>query len=94
MFFSVVKTAQPPTPTPPPTPSAPTPAAFPFRDRFIALRPRQWAKNIVVFAGMMFAGKAFHLTAFLQTLLTVTAGFAVFCAFSSVGYSDQRCPRS
>jgi 4-hydroxybenzoate polyprenyltransferase len=46
-----------------------------------AMRPRQWAKNLFVFAGLLFAQKLF-------TPLTVlaVAAFAVFCALSGAMY--------
>lgn len=47
-----------------------------------ALRPRQWTKNIFVFAALVFDGKLFHLTDFLRTL----AGFGLFCLLSSAVY--------
>lgn len=78
MFTTSVHTDAPPATTR--TPSAPT--SSPLKDWFTALRPRQWAKNFVVFAGLLFTGKVAHT----HDLLAVLAGFAVFCAFSSVGY--------
>lgn len=49
---------------------------------FKVIRPKQWAKNIFVFAGLIFANRLFDLEA------TLTAGlaFVVFCAASSAGY--------
>jgi len=68
------------------TPPAP-PGSSPLRDWFTALRPRQWAKNVVVFAGLLFAGKVAHPRELLfQDLPLLLVGFVVFCAFSSVGY--------
>lgn len=46
------------------------------------LRPRQWIKNLVVFAGLMFTGEFNRVPA----LLAVLAVFAIFCALSSFGY--------
>jgi len=46
------------------------------------MRPRQWTKNIFVFAALVFDGKLFHLTDFLRTL----AGFGLFCLISSAVY--------
>jgi 4-hydroxybenzoate polyprenyltransferase len=46
------------------------------------MRPRQWTKNVFVFAALVFDGKLFHLTDFLRTL----AGFALFCLISSAVY--------
>src|ERR1700686_2670415 len=47
-----------------------------------ALRPRQWTKNILLFAGLLFAGKLDEPTAWLAAL----AAFAAFCAVSSAAY--------
>jgi 4-hydroxybenzoate polyprenyltransferase len=46
------------------------------------MRPRQWTKNIFIFASLVFDGKLFHLTSFLRTL----AGFGLFCIISSAVY--------
>ena len=48
----------------------------------ISLRPGQWTKNLLVFAPLLFAVKLFDL----QSVARATAGFAVFCALSSVVY--------
>lgn len=47
-----------------------------------ALRPKQWAKNVFVFAAMVFAGKLFDGSAWLRTL----AAFAIFSAVASAVY--------
>ena len=47
-----------------------------------AMRPRQWSKNVFVFAGIVFAGRLFESRAQLRVL----ACFAVFCAASSAVY--------
>ena len=46
------------------------------------MRPRQWPKNIFVFAALVFDKQLFHRAAFLQTL----AGFFLFCLISSSVY--------
>jgi 4-hydroxybenzoate polyprenyltransferase len=46
------------------------------------MRPRQWTKNVFIFASLVFDGKLFHLTDFLRTL----AGFGLFCLISSAVY--------
>ncbi len=46
------------------------------------MRPRQWSKNIFVFAALVFDKQLFHRTAFLETL----AGFFLFCLISSSVY--------
>jgi 4-hydroxybenzoate polyprenyltransferase len=47
-----------------------------------AMRPRQWSKNVFVFAGIVFAGRLFERAAQLRVL----ACFAIFCAASSAVY--------
>jgi 4-hydroxybenzoate polyprenyltransferase len=49
---------------------------------FKAMRPRQWSKNAVVFAALVFDRKLTNPEAFLNTL----AGFAIFCLLSGVVY--------
>ncbi len=47
-----------------------------------SLRPSQWTKNLLVFAPLLFAVKLFDVASAARA----TAGFAVFCALSSVVY--------
>ena len=47
------------------------------------LRPRQWIKNIVIFAGLIFDGQLTRLT----PLLTVLAAFFLFCLVSGITYT-------
>src|SRR5258706_3648197 len=47
-----------------------------------AMRPRQWSKNVFVFAGIVFAGRLFEKSAEYRVL----AAFAVFCAAASPVY--------
>jgi len=47
-----------------------------------AMRPHQWTKNLLVFAALVFAQKFLHL----PSVLSVVAGFALFCAASSATY--------
>lgn len=50
---------------------------------WIALtRPRQWTKNLLVFAGLIFSGRFDQLDALLIAILT----FIAFCCVSSAGY--------
>ncbi|MEQ1870155.1 MAG: decaprenyl-phosphate phosphoribosyltransferase [Vicinamibacterales bacterium] len=57
-----------------------------------SLRPHQWTKNLLVFAGLVFAGADQSQTQRFQTLsrssavLAAGEAFAVFCALSSVVY--------
>jgi 4-hydroxybenzoate polyprenyltransferase len=53
-----------------------------FRALLVALRPRQWSKNLLVFAGIVFAAK---LGDPLRWLEAVTV-FIVYCAISSAAY--------
>lgn len=46
------------------------------------MRPRQWAKNVFIFAALVFDKQLFHVDAFLHTL----AGFVLFCLISSCVY--------
>jgi 4-hydroxybenzoate polyprenyltransferase len=52
------------------------------RAAFAALRPRQWSKNLLLFAGLLFAAKLGDATRWLEAL----AAFAVYCAASSAAY--------
>lgn len=46
------------------------------------MRPRQWTKNVFLFAALVFDGKLFQAVDFLRTL----AGFGLFCLISSAVY--------
>ena len=47
-----------------------------------AARPRQWIKNLFVFAGLVFAGKLGNGSAFAEAIVC----FGAFCAASSAAY--------
>ena len=49
---------------------------------FKLLRPRQWIKNLALFAAITFSGQLFNYSSFWQ----VTLGFAAFCLLSSSTY--------
>jgi 4-hydroxybenzoate polyprenyltransferase len=53
-----------------------------FRALIKSMRPRQWTKNIIVYAALVFDQQFFNLEAFLRT----TAGFILFCLISSAVY--------
>ncbi|SRR6266545_3171101 len=59
----------------------PTPRS-PARAALVALRPRQWSKNLLVFAGLVFAAKLGDAGRWLEAL----AVFAAYCAISSAAY--------
>jgi 4-hydroxybenzoate polyprenyltransferase len=47
------------------------------------MRPKQWTKNAIIFAALVFDNKLFHLTPFLKSF----AGFVLFCLISGVVYT-------
>jgi len=47
------------------------------------LRPRQWTKNLVIFAGLIFDGQFLQLTPFLRVLLAAL----LFCLVSGITYT-------
>jgi 4-hydroxybenzoate polyprenyltransferase len=47
-----------------------------------SLRPEQWAKNLLLFAGLLFGGRLLQPTA----ILAATAAFAIFCVLSGAMY--------
>jgi 4-hydroxybenzoate polyprenyltransferase len=49
---------------------------------FLTLRPEQWTKNLLIFAGVLFSGRLRDVAAVWASLGT----FAVFCALSSTVY--------
>jgi 4-hydroxybenzoate polyprenyltransferase len=53
-----------------------------FQAAAAALRPRQWSKNLLVFAGIVFAAKLGDATRWGEAL----AAFAAYCALSSAAY--------
>ena len=52
------------------------------RAALVALRPRQWTKNVLVFAGIVFAAKLGDALRWGEAL----AAFAAYCAISSAAY--------
>ena len=49
---------------------------------FVSLRPEQWTKNLLVFAGLLFGGRLLEPAAVFRA----TATFAIFCALSGAVY--------
>ena len=89
--------------SPSPAASSRADAGSPPRSRSTAalliksLRPEQWTKNLIVFAGALFGAHLFDVAA----LLRAAATFAIFCALSGAVYlfndfadraADQRHP--
>jgi 4-hydroxybenzoate polyprenyltransferase len=54
----------------------------PARAVIVAMRPQEWVKNLLVFAGLLFSGKFDELDAIAAAAVT----FAAFCAVASAGY--------
>ncbi len=58
------------------------PARFPLASLLVSLRPEQWTKNLVVFAGLLFGGELFDW----RSLALAVAAVGVFCVLSGVVY--------
>src|SRR3954453_20760166 len=54
----------------------------PLRAALVALRPRQWLKNLLLFAGIIFAAELGDRTRWLEAV----AAFVAYCAASSAAY--------
>jgi 4-hydroxybenzoate polyprenyltransferase len=75
---------------PAPVPTADDPGALPVsrvpvplvKSLLVSLRPHQWTKNLVVFAGLLFGQQLFNPQALARSL----GAFAVFCGLSGVVY--------
>jgi 4-hydroxybenzoate polyprenyltransferase len=52
------------------------------RAAFVSLRPRQWTKNLLLFAGIIFAAKLGDASRWAEAV----AAFATYCAASSASY--------
>src|ERR1044072_3675831 len=53
-----------------------------------ALRPQEWIKNLLVFAGVLFSGRLDQSGAIVDAVGT----FVAFCAMSSAGYLLNHLP--
>lgn len=58
------------------------PRRSPARAALVALRPRQWLKNLLLFAGIVFAAELGDPTRWLEAV----AAFTAYCAASSAAY--------
>jgi 4-hydroxybenzoate polyprenyltransferase len=58
------------------------PRRGPLRAAIVALRPQEWVKNLLVFAGLLFSAKFKDFDAIVDATIT----FAGFCAVASAGY--------
>ncbi len=61
---------------------SPKPRRGPIRAVIKALRPQEWVKNLLVFAGLLFSAKFKEFDAIVDATVT----FAAFCAVASAGY--------
>jgi 4-hydroxybenzoate polyprenyltransferase len=58
------------------------PRRGPLRAVIVALRPQEWVKNLLVFAGLLFSAKYRDFDAVVDATVT----FAAFCMVASAGY--------
>lgn len=56
------------------------------RALLVSMRPRQWTKNLIIFAPLIFAGQLTFTTAAAIDILRALAAFAVFCLVSGAVY--------
>jgi 4-hydroxybenzoate polyprenyltransferase len=61
---------------------APKPRRGTVRAVIVALRPQEWVKNLLVFAGLLFSAKYRDFDAVVDATVT----FAAFCMVASAGY--------
>jgi 4-hydroxybenzoate polyprenyltransferase len=66
----------------PPATPPPAPRRSPAMALLVAMRPQEWVKNLLVFAGLVFSRQFDEAEPLAAALLT----FAAFCAVSSAGY--------
>ncbi len=66
----------------PPSAPPPAPPRSPAKALLVAMRPQEWVKNLLVFAGLMFSAKFDEVDA----ILAATVTFAAFCMVASAGY--------
>jgi 4-hydroxybenzoate polyprenyltransferase len=58
------------------------PRRGPLHAAIVALRPQEWVKNLLVFAGLLFSAKFREFDAIIDATVT----FAAFCMVASAGY--------
>ncbi len=61
---------------------APARRRGPVKAAIVAMRPQEWIKNLLVYAGLLFSGKFDEIDA----IVAATVTFAAFCAVASAGY--------
>ena len=62
----------------------PRPSRGILRAAIVAMRPQEWVKNLLVFAGLLFSAKFREFDAVVYATIT----FAAFCAIASAGPPD------
>jgi 4-hydroxybenzoate polyprenyltransferase len=62
--------------------AAAKPRRGPLKAAIVAMRPQEWVKNLLVFAGLLFSAKFKELGAIEDATVT----FFAFCAIASAGY--------
>jgi 4-hydroxybenzoate polyprenyltransferase len=60
----------------------PRPSRGILRAAIVSMRPQEWVKNLLVFAGLLFSAKFREFDAVVYATIT----FAAFCAIASAGY--------
>jgi len=68
--------------SPPSGPDSTKPRRGPLRAAIKTMRPKEWIKNLLVFAGLLFSGQFDDPAAILSATIT----FLAFCAVASAGY--------
>jgi 4-hydroxybenzoate polyprenyltransferase len=61
---------------------APQPRRGPLRAVVASMRPQEWIKNLLVYAGLLFSGQFDEI----DPVISATITFLAFCAVSSAGY--------
>jgi 4-hydroxybenzoate polyprenyltransferase len=82
MVGGVKDRAEPVTPEGVADGQAPRPRRGKLRAAIVAMRPQEWVKNLLVFAGLLFSAKFRDFDAVVDATIT----FAGFCAIASAGY--------
>ncbi len=67
---------------PTPSPFSRASARSPVLSLLVSLRPRQWTKNLIVFAGLIFGQRLGEVRAIAEAV----AAFVIFCVLSGVVY--------
>ena len=62
------------------------PRRGPLRAAVKTMRPKEWIKNLLVFAGLLFSGQFDDPSAIASATIT----FLAFCAVASAGYRSPR----